>query len=100
VSLVRFAIEDEQELVPWSDTIDERFNDWLDAQGAQGVEFSEAQLQWLGMIKDQVAGGLRASFDDLMDAPFSQHGGLAKAREIFGNQLGELLAELTAVLAA
>jgi type I restriction enzyme R subunit len=100
VSLVRFAIEDEDELVPWSDTINQRFDDWLRGQNAQGVTFNYMQMQWLGLIKDQIAGSLAVSFDDLMDAPFSQHGGLAKARQVFGDELDALLEDLTAVLVA
>jgi hypothetical protein len=34
-----------------------------------------------------------------MDTPFTQHGGLAKARDLFPD-LDEMLSELTAVLAA
>jgi hypothetical protein len=40
------------------------------------------------------------TFDDLMDSPFSQHGGLAKAREVFGAELELLLTDLTETLAA
>ncbi len=98
VSLVRFAIEDENELVPWSDTIDQRYDGWLASQTAAGVVFTEYQLQWLGLIKDQIAGSLTVGFEDLMDAPFTQHGGLARARQVFGEQLDQLLGELTAVL--
>ena len=38
------------------------------------------------------------TFDDLMDSPFSQHGGLAKAREVFGEELDSLLEDLTGAL--
>ena len=100
VSLVRFTIEDEDELVPWSDTINRRYEHWLAGHAAQGVTFTEYQKQWLGLIKDQIAGSLQVTFEDLMDTPFTQHGGLAKAREVFGNELEQLLSELTQVLAA
>lgn len=99
VSLVRFTIDDEAELVPWSDTINQRFTVWLAAQAASGVTFTDYQQQWLGLIKDQIAGSLQVSFEDLMDAPFTQHGGLARAHEVFGNQLEDLLRELTSALA-
>ena len=98
VSLVRFAIEDEEQLIPWSDTITARYEEWLATQAAEGVTFSTYQRQWLDLMKDQVAGSLTIGFEDLMDAPFSQHGGLAKAREVFGDQLDGLLEQLTAVL--
>ena len=98
VSLVRFAIEDEEQLIPWSDTITARYEEWLATQAAEGVTFSAYQRQWLDLMKDQVAGSLTIGFEDLMDAPFSQHGGLAKAREVFGDKLDGLLEQLTAVL--
>jgi type I restriction enzyme R subunit len=98
VSLVRYAIQDEDELIPWSDTINARYDAWLAEQAASGTSFSPYQRQWLELMKDQVAGSLTIGFEDLLDAPFSQHGGLAKAREVFGEQLDELLEQLTAVL--
>jgi len=98
VSLVRFTINDEDELVPWTDTINLRFDEWMAEQAAQGVTFTLQQTQWLELIKDQIAGSLKVSFDDLMDAPFSQHGGLARARQVFGDELNALLEELTTVL--
>jgi type I restriction enzyme R subunit len=98
VSLVRFTIHDTDELVPWSDTIDARYEEWLTGQAAAGVDFTDQQVQWLRLIKDQIAGSLTVSFEDLMDAPFSQHGGLAKARQVFGDELDAVLEDLTAVL--
>ena len=53
VSLVRFTIEDESELVPWSDTINERFEDWLTTQEAHGVTFTEDQKTVVVLIKDR-----------------------------------------------
>ena len=100
VSLVRFAIEDEEELVPWSDTINLRYEAWLADQAGKGVTFTDYQRRWLDLIKDQVAGSLTVTFEDLMDTPFTQHGGLARAREVFGERLDSLLDELTSVLAA
>ena len=95
---MRFTIDDEDELVPWSDVIDQRYEDWLADQAAQGVTFNPMQTQWLELIKDQIAGSLTVTFEDLMDAPFSQHGGLAKARQVFGEELDALLEDLTGAL--
>lgn len=90
VSLVRFTIEYAPELVPWTETVNERFAGWLGAQAQQGVVFGPAQRQWLELIRDQIAGSLSITSDDLMEPPFSQHGGLARARAIFGDQLERL----------
>jgi type I restriction enzyme R subunit len=100
VSLVRFTIEYAPELVPWTETVNERFAGWLGTQTKQGMVFDETQRQWLELIRDQIAGSLSITPDDLMEPPFSQHGGLAKARAIFGDQLEPLLATLSAELAA
>ena len=88
---MRFAIEDEGELIPWSDTIDQRYQAWLTGQESQGIIFNSYQREWLKLIKDQIAGSLTVTFEDLLDAPFTQHGGLARAREVFGERLGTIL---------
>ncbi|MHB1582389.1 MAG: type I restriction endonuclease subunit R [Acidimicrobiales bacterium] len=100
VSLVRFTIEDESELVPWTEKVNERFAEWLAAQAHNGVVFNPIQQRWLGLIRDHVAGSLTIRLEDLMEPPFSTHGGLSKARELFGDELDELLSDLTRVLAA
>ena len=100
VSLVRFTLEQESELVPWTETVNERYRNWLQSQEIFGAGFDDSQLQWLEMIRDHIAGSLSISTQDLMDAPFTQHGGLAKARALFGDQLDVVLTNLTAVLAA
>ena len=100
VSLVRYTLQEEHELVPWETAVEERFTGWLYAQQEQGREFSPLQQQWLTMIRDYLVGSLEVHTVDLMDVPFSQHGGLARARDLFGDQLDSLLDELTGVLAA
>jgi type I restriction enzyme R subunit len=43
---------------------------------------------------------LAIATDDFDYVPFVQHGGLGKARQVFGQNLGPLLNELNEVLAA
>lgn len=100
VSLVRYTLEEQYELVPWETTVEERYAAWVAAQQQAGRTFTPAQAQWLDMIRDHLAGSLAVTPADLMDVPFTQHGGLARAREVFGADLDTLLAELTEVLAA
>ncbi len=100
VSLVRFTLEEDQELVPWVETVHERFDGWLIAVSQQGRTFNPVQQQWLSLIRDHVAGSLTVTEQDLMETPFSQHGGLAKARQLFGGDLEPLLHELTEALSA
>ena len=100
VSLVRFALEQEAQLVPYKDQVEARFENWLASQKAIGREFSAEQLMWLGLIKEHVASSLAIAPDDFDYAPFIQHGGLGKAYTVFGNQFSPLLEELTEALAA
>ena len=100
VSLVRFAIEDDDELVPWSDRVKSRFATWLAGQATAGVTFTPIQRRWLEMVRDHIAGGLDITVDDFLDSPFTQHGGLARARAVFGDDLDHLLDELTRELTA
>ncbi|MGN6243225.1 MAG: type I restriction endonuclease subunit R [Motilibacteraceae bacterium] len=100
VSLVRFTLEEESELMPWEATVEQRFAGWVNAQQQAGRTFTDMQLRWLTMLRDHLAGSLTVAPADLMDVPFTQHGGLAKARELFGADLDPLLEELTEVLAA
>ena len=52
------------------------------------------------LIRDHLAASLSIDLAELQDPPFSQHGGLFKARELFGPDLDALLADLTEALAA
>ena len=44
--------------------------------------------------------GLEIRTDDFQYAPFTQEGGLAKASQVFGGELRDLLAELNETMAA
>jgi type I restriction enzyme R subunit len=100
VSLVRYALEQENELVPYPERVTERFQTWLLQQENAGRKFTDEQLAWLERIRDHVAASLAISADDFDYAPFSEHGGIGKAHEIFGDALTPLLDELNEALAA
>ncbi|MGO8861259.1 MAG: type I restriction-modification enzyme R subunit C-terminal domain-containing protein [Acidimicrobiales bacterium] len=100
VSLVRFAIGEEEELAPFPEQVNERFERWLRQQENTGRTFTDEQLEWLYLMRDHLAASLSIKPTELFDAPFSQHGGLGRARELFGPDLDELLNELTEAVAA
>ena len=62
--------------------------------------FTDDQTAWLALIRDHLAASLTIDLAELQDPPFSQHGGLFKARELFGQDLDGILTELTEALAA
>jgi type I restriction enzyme R subunit len=100
VSLVRFALGDEDELVPFPEKVNERFAAWLLQQQNAGREFTDEQRRWLEEIRDHIAASIGISTDDLDYTPFVERGGIGKAFEIFGEDLDPLIAELNEVLAA
>ena len=100
VSLVRYALHQEDELVPFPEIVEERFDTWMAQQETAGRSFTAEQRNWLERIRDHIAASLMIAADDFEAVPFVQHGGVGKAYELFGDELTPLLDELTEVLAA
>ena len=51
-------------------------------------------------IRDHIAASFAIEVDDFDYVPFAQRGGLGKANQVFGKDLGPLLSEMNEVLAA
>jgi type I restriction enzyme R subunit len=100
VSLVKFAMHQEKELVPYAEQVQERFKNWMAQQITAGRKFTEEQSQWLVMIRDHVAQSLELDLDDFDLTPFVEHGGLGRASKLFGKELKGIVRELNEVLAA
>ena len=99
VSLVRFALGEENELVPFPEKVNERFAEWLLQQENAGREFTHEQRRWLEEIRDHIAASMGISTDDLDYTPFVERGGIGKAYEVFGDDLASVLDELNVTLA-
>ena len=100
VSLVRFALHQNGELVPHAERVRERYQHWLAQQVNMGRTFSEEQLQWLGMMRDHIATSLEIDMDAFDYTPFTNEGGLAGASKVFGKDLKGIVQELNEALAA
>lgn len=100
VSLVRFAMHQENELVPFPEKVEVNFKVWLSRQESSGKKFSDEQRQWLTMIRDHIAANLGIETDDFDYAPFAQEGGLGKVHQLFGEDLNVILENLNEALAA
>ena len=100
VALVRFALEREQVLEPFAQTVNQRFVEWIERNISKDVLFTHEQRAWLELIRDHIATSLSIETNDFNYAPFSQRGGLGKAHQLFGADLPKLLDELNEVLAA
>ncbi|MCK5230870.1 MAG: hypothetical protein KAR13_11425, partial [Desulfobulbaceae bacterium] len=100
VSLVRFAMHQENELVPFPEKVEVNFNAWIAQQEQTGKQFSQEQRQWLVMIRDHIAANLGIETEDFDYAPFAQQGGLGKVYQLFGDELSTIIENLNEALAA
>ena len=111
VSLVRFAIHQDNELIPFPERVNANFKVWLATQQeasppgesrgpGKSKGFTPEQIKWLEMIRDHIAANLGIEPDDFEYAPFSQQGGLGKAHQLFTDKLGVILDELNQKLVA
>lgn len=100
VALVRYSLHLDGELVPYRDQVEERFTSWLATQRQAGATFTPEQVQWLTLMKDNIAAELTITRESFYYTPFTERGGIGKAAEVFGNQLVPLMEELTEALTA
>ena len=100
LSLVRYAIGLTVDLVAYPEQVNERFEAWLQEQRNAGRELTDDQIAYLRLIRDHLATSLMITPRDLQVPPFSTHGGLGRARQLFGAELTPLLEQLTGVLVA
>ncbi len=90
ISLVRFAMEYDRILEPFSAIVTRNFDEWLD-----GKDFTPEQVNWLKWIQEYIATSLDFRITDFGDTPFAQRGGVAKAYQLFGDDLDDMLNDLT-----
>jgi type I restriction enzyme R subunit len=100
VSLVRFALHQSDELVPFVDRVRVRFDAWMQQQTAQGAAFTDEQRAWLEAMRDHVAANCEITTEDFEYAPFNALGGVGGAQRVFGPGLAKVMDELNEVLAA
>ena len=100
VSLIRFALHHEPELVPFPETVEGRFATWLAQQEHRGRRFADEQRQWLELIRGHIASSLQIELEDFDYTPFAQRGGAGRAYQVFGDDLTGILHELNQALVA
>ncbi len=98
ISLIRYALGESEDLAPFYEGVEERFNDWLTEQERRGKEFTSEQLEWLEMIRDHVAQSLSIEIEDFENVPFQHKGGAYRAFQIFGEEFNRILEDLNEVL--
>ena len=100
VSLVRYAIHRDNELVPYPERVAANFKAWMSQQQATGNAFTAEQHWWLEKMAEHIASNLGIDADDFGYAPFNQRGGLGKVHQLFGAELPRVIETLNKELAA
>jgi type I restriction enzyme, R subunit len=111
VSLVRYAMHQENELVPYPEKVMANFRAWIAQQeqsrlprvgggSSSARPFSDEQRWWLEKMAEHIASNLGVSTDDFELPPFSQRGGLGKVHQIFGAELPTMIEAMNRELAA
>jgi len=100
VSLVRFTLGQDEELVPYAETVQERYAAWLAQQEQAGATFTDRQRWWLDRIADVIAQSAGITADDLDKTPFTERGGIDGALADLGPTTASLLERLGTELTA
>lgn len=100
VSLLRYTVGVDDELVPYADRVQEKYAAWLAQQEQNGVSFNETERWWLDRMVAVIAASAGITADDLDEAPFNERGGIDGALRDLGDAAGELLEQLDQELTA
>ena len=100
VSLIRFSLGGDNQLVPYAVHVGNRYNTWLMEQDQQGVTFTDAERWWLDRIVQVIAASAGIRTEDLDSPPFTENGGTDGAIRDLGDRAGLLVAELNEKVAA
>ncbi|HQL70772.1 MAG TPA: type I restriction-modification enzyme R subunit C-terminal domain-containing protein, partial [Bacteroidales bacterium] len=64
------------------------------------LKFTKEQMDWLYMLKDQIANSVHVALEDLDYTPFDASGGRGRMWQLFGDSMETILEELNEALAA
>ncbi len=100
VSLIRFATKLDDELVPYTEQVHQRYAGWLAQQSQAGVTFSAVERWWLDKMVEVIAVSAGISPGDLDNAPFTERGGVDGAIRDLGPRAATLIDLLNTNLTA
>lgn len=100
VALIRRVCGQDKVLTPYAKTVDKNFQDWVFGKQAGKLKFTPAQMDWLRMLKEQVANSFHVEMEDLDYTPFDAQGGRGKMFALFGDGMQDIINELNEVLIA
>jgi type I restriction enzyme, R subunit len=100
VSLIRYTLGEDDELVPYANRVAERYTAWLAQQAQAGVMFSPEERWWLDRMVKVIASSAGITAADLDQPPFIENGGTDGAVRDLGPRAASLIDELNKELTA
>ena len=101
VSLIRRVCGMDTRLTPFHETVDKNFKDWVfKKHSGAGEKFTDAQMDWLRLLKDHIATSFQVKPDDLDYTPFDAQGGRGRMQQLFGDRMTSIMNELNEGLVA
>lgn len=101
VSLIRVVAGIDETLSTYDKTVDRNFQKWILKKNAgQHNRFTKEQMEWLYMLKEQIANSVHVDVEDLDYTPFDAKGGRGRMWQLFGEQTEVIINELNETLAA
>jgi type I restriction enzyme, R subunit len=100
IALIRYELHQDNELVPYAQTVHQKYLGWLAAQEQAGAAFSVGQRWWLDRIAETIAQANGITVDDLDSAPFTERGGVDGAVRDMGGNAAAWLEQLNTELSA
>jgi len=96
ISMIKHASNEEDTIFSAPERVQQSIDKIVESHS-----FNEEQLEWLAYIKEHLIENLAISKEDFEIMPvFERHGGLSKAKQIFGNDFESLIEEINTQLAA
>lgn len=96
VGLVLYVSGLDDTLTPLQKRVAENFKNWaFGKQKGNAPKFSKEQIEWLQKIRDEIARSYQFEVDDLENM---EQGGLAKAYNVFGDELYKLVDDMNSML--
>lgn len=100
VSLLRFTLHTDDELIPYAEKVADRYSHWLLQQEQAGASFTDTERWWLDRIADVIASSAGIDIEALEGEPFAERGGVSGAVRDLGNQAGLILQSMNEELTA
>ena len=98
IPLITFTLSQIDRLEPYRYTITTRYDEWLASQASRGITYTENELEWLELMRDQIASSLSIQKEDFEYDRFAQKGWLGGVYGVFGNRLDTVMEEMNSVL--